>query len=631
MNYLELDNITKSFGERILFQNITFYIEKGQKVALIAKNGTGKTTLLKIAAGLETSEGEHYTALIHKDIKVAYLDQNPNLPPNLTVIEAVFEGNSDTLRAIRKYEECLLFPEKQTQLDDAIHDMDRLNAWDYEIRIKQILSVFNIRNLDQRVGSLSGGQQKRVALAKVLIEEPDFIILDEPTNHLDLEMIEWLEDYLNRANLTILMVTHDRYFLDRVCNTILELDNSTIYKYKGNYQQYLESKSLREQVLLSEVSKANNLLRTELEWMRRQPKARGTKAKARIDAFYDLSDKASQKISDEKVQIEIKTTRMGSKIVELHNVTKQYGDLILIDKFTYKFKKSERVGIVGKNGIGKSTFLNLIMHHETPDGGKVVIGDTIQFGYYTQDGISLKEDKRVIEVIKDIAPFIPVEKGKSISAAQLLERFLFTPDQQYTYVSKLSGGERRRLYLLTILMANPNFLILDEPTNDLDILTLNVLESFLMEYDGCLIIVSHDRHFMDKLVDHVFVFEGNGVIRDYPGNYSDYRAYKELLAAEQRNATKTPEKNKTNPTTSATSPTPTTDDKQRLSYEERKEFNRLEKEINQLEQRKKTIHEAFNDPSMPPAKMNDLSKELGDIQKNIDAKELRWLELSERA
>ncbi len=622
MNYLTIENVSKSFGENILFENLSFHIEQGQKVAFVARNGTGKSTLLKIIIGEEAPEGEHPKLQLYKGLKLGYLDQSPKLDGNLSVIETILDTDNPALNAVRNYELCMLQPDQPEALQAALEKMDELKAWDYDAQIKQILSKLNIANLEQQISTLSGGQQKRVALARILIDEPDFLIMDEPTNHLDLEMIEWLEKYLDKSKLTLLMVTHDRYFLERVCNTIIELDEGKLYRYRGNYSHFLIKKQERREHQVREVTRARSLMRGELDWMRKQPKARGTKGKARIDAFYNLESKANKNIKDERLQMEIKTTRMGSKILELHNVSKGYDDLKLIEKFDYKFKKSDKVGIVGKNGAGKSTLLNLFLQLEKPDGGKVVKGETVQFGYYSQDGIQLNEQKRIIDVVRDIAEYIPLEgKGRNLTATMLLEHFLFPKEQHYTFVHKLSGGERRRLYLLTILMKNPNFLILDEPTNDLDILTLNVLEEFLIDFKGCLVIVSHDRYFMDKLVEHVFAFEGDGLIRDFPGNYSDYRDRKE---AEELNAPK-PEKQKKK----VEAPKPAEEGERRISREERKALNKLEGQIKKLESQKTDLNAKFSDPNLDPNDIPALAKELDDIKKQIDIKEEEWMEMAE--
>lgn len=619
MNYLTLENITKSYGPKILFNNINLIINKGDRMALVAKNGTGKTTLLRVLAGTEGSEGENAKILISKDIRTGILEQEPALDDSMTALEAVFHSNNPQIQAIKNYEKSLI-ENDPLSMNEALARLDELQAWDFEAKIKEILFKLKIDTfLNQRISSLSGGQKKRVALAIMLIDEPDFMILDEPTNHLDLDMIEWLEAYFAaRPSLTLFIVTHDRYFLDTVCNTIIELENGKFYRYKGNYAYYLEQKSHRVEVDAATMSKNQKLFTRELEWMRRQPQARTTKAQSRIDDFYDLKDKVTRKVENTDMQIDIKTSWMGSKILELHNVSKQFNDIKLIDNFSYKFKKGERVGIVGQNGAGKSTFLNLITGELMPDGGKVVIGETIQFGHYTQSGMKLRDEKRVIEVITDIAEFIPLEKGQKITASALLERFLFSKEQQQVYVSQLSGGEKRRLYLLTVIMKNPNFLILDEPTNDLDILTLNVLEDFLLnQYNGCLIIVTHDRYFMDKLVEHLFIFEGQGQIKDYNGNYTEYR---ELKKIEEREIKKT---------VAITTPS-VSNDQRKANDAERKEFKRLEKDIEKLEQQKAVLTAKFNDvSSMSPQDIEKLSLELQQIQEQLEIKEMRWLELSE--
>jgi ABC transport system ATP-binding/permease protein len=621
MNYLTLENVTKSYGPKILFKNVNLIINKGERIALVAKNGTGKTTLLRVLNGSEGSEGENAKIIFAKDIRIGTLEQDPLLPEGATAIEAIFHSENPQTQAIKNYEKALL----DDNLDDIqkyLEEIDHLQAWDFEAKIKEILSKLKIDLfLNQKVSTLSGGQKKRVSLATLLIDEPDFMILDEPTNHLDLLMIEWLEAYFAaRPSLTIFMVTHDRYFLDSVCNKVIELDGGNFYPYKGNYAYYLEQKALRQEVEAATMAKDKKLYLRELDWMRRQPQARSTKAQSRIDTFYDLEDKVSQKVEKDAMKIDIKTTWLGSKIVELHNVSKGYQDRKLIENFSYKFRRGERVGIVGENGAGKSTLLKLLTNEIQPDGGKVVIGDTIQFGYYSQDGIILKEDRRVIEVIQDIAEFIPLAKGLKITASNLLERFLFTKEQQQVYASQLSGGEKRRLYLLTVIMKNPNFLILDEPTNDLDILTLNVLEDFLLEqYNGCLLIVTHDRYFMDRLVEHLFIFEGEGEIRDYNGNYTDYRETKKIEDKQAKSGSK--------PTVSST---PSVSQAQKANDAERKEYNRLGKEIEKLETRKVEIELKFNDvANLKGDDITKLSKELADIHNQLEIKELRWLELSE--
>lgn len=622
MNYLTLENVTKTYGEKTLFNNITLHIDKGQKIALVAKNGTGKSTLLRVLSGIEGSEGENSEIIIRKDIRTGILNQEPDLDPQHTILESVFSSDSPQMKALRDYEYALLRPENTENLEKAMQQMDVLKAWDIENRVKEVLSKLKITDLNQIVRTLSGGQRKRIALAQLLIDEPDFLILDEPTNHLDLDMIEWLEEYLQQPRLTLFMVTHDRYFLDRVCDSIIELDGGQLFRYKGNYSEYLEKKAIRTEIDAVTLDKNKKLFEKELDWIRRQPQARSTKAKSRVDAFYDLKEATSKKIDTDSVQLDIKMEWLGSKIVELHNVGKSYGDKKILENFTYKFRRKERVGIVGPNGAGKSTLIRLLTGEENPDIGKVVIGDTIVFGHYQQDGMVLKEDKRVIEVIQDIAEYIPLEKGLKITASAMLERFLFSKAQQQVYVSQLSGGERRRLYLLTILMKNPNFLILDEPTNDLDILTLNVLEAFLMDYPGCLLVVTHDRYFMDKLVEHLFIFEGNGQIKDYNGQYSDYRAQQKELDQEKSKSDKSvkPEEKTTTQETN----------KVALTHEEQKELKRVEKEIEKLETKKAEIADRFNDPTITPDLIAKYSKELSELSDQIEEREMRWMELVEK-
>ncbi|MGE0561522.1 MAG: ATP-binding cassette domain-containing protein [Flavobacteriales bacterium] len=628
MNYLSVEELTKSYGIRTLFDKITFGIDKGQKVAFIAKNGTGKSTFLRILAGFETQDSGN--VIFRKDIKVGYLHQTPEFKPEHTIFETIFKANSPEIDAIREYEDALLHPNDNEKMQLAFNKMDELQAWDYETRIKQILGQLNIHHLDQKIGELSGGQQKRIALAQVLIEEPDFIILDEPTNHLDLDMIEWLENHLSKENMTILMVTHDRYFLERVCNEIIELDNETLYRYKGNYSYFLEKKQERIEIFEANVDKAQNLYRKELEWMRRMPKARSTKAKSREDAFYDTEKTAHQRLDKTKVDISVNVSRLGSKILELHHLKKSFGDLTILNDFNYVFKKNERIGIVGKNGVGKTTFLDIIMGLQEVDGGKVSVGETVVYGYYTQAGINLKDDKKVIEVIKDIAEFIPLTKGKTMTAAQLLEKFLFPRSMHYNFVEKLSGGEKRRLYLLTILMKNPNFLVLDEPTNDLDIVTLNVLENFLEEFQGCLLVVTHDRYFMDKLVDHLFVFEGDGKIKDYTGRYSDYRLELKEKEAQEKQVEKQAGKEKNNMTS-----TPELNNnivekpKNKLSYKEKFEFEQLEKELPLLEEQKNSLTEMLNNNITDHNELLKITQKLGYVTKQLDEKTDRWLILSE--
>lgn len=617
MNYLSVENLTKSYGERVLFQDITFGIEKGQKVAFIAKNGTGKSTLLKILSGLEGYDAG--SVVFRKGINVGILRQSPNFSEQLTISETIFDTDSDQVKAILAYEKAVRDSASEEELQKAFERVDELNAWDYETRIKQILGQLNIHALDQKIGSLSGGQQKRVALAQVLIEEPDFIILDEPTNHLDIEMIEWLEKYLSKENTTLLMVTHDRYFLERVCIEIIELDDKTLYRYKGNYSYFLEKKEQREAVQEANVDKAKNLYRKELAWMRRMPKARGTKSKSREADFYVTKKLAHQRKDNSTLDVEVNVSRLGSKIIEMHHVRKAFGTLNVLDDFSYVFKRQERVGIIGKNGVGKTTFLDLILGKQVPDGGKIVVGETIVFGYFSQQGMNLKDDKRVLETIKDIAEVIPLKKGKKLTAAQLLERFLFPKDMHYNQVVKLSGGEKRRLYLLTILMKNPNFLILDEPTNDLDIITLNVLEEFLEEFSGCLMVVTHDRYFMDKLVDHLFVFEGDGIIKDFPGKYTEYQL-------KQKEKSRLPEKKAV---VAAKEQPPKQQSKVKLSYKEKVELEQLDIDIPFLENRKKELAQQLEAQITDHEKLMQLTQELGEVTKILDEKTDRWLELSE--
>lgn len=620
MNYLSVEALTKSYGDRVLFENITFGISKGQKVAFIAKNGTGKSTFLKILAGKEGYDSGN--VVFRNDIKIGYLHQTPEFEDQHTISETIFKSTSGEIEAIKEYERAVLNPDDNERMQQAFEKMDALKAWDYEIRIKQILGQLNIHDLERKIGELSGGQLKRIALAQVLIEEPDFIILDEPTNHLDLDMIEWLEGYLTKENVTILMVTHDRYFLERVCNEIIEFDNKSLYKYNGNYSYYLEKKEERIENFEAHVDKAKNLYKKELEWMRRMPKARGTKAKSREESFYKTEATAHQKLDKSKVDIEVNVTRLGSKILELNHVKKAFGDLTILEDFSYVFKRFEKVGIVGKNGVGKSTFLDMLTGLQQPDSGMIDTGETVVYGYYTQNGIKLKDDKRVIDTIKDIAEIIPLAKGKVMTAAQMLEKFLFTKDMHYNMVAKLSGGERRRLYLLTILMKNPNFLILDEPTNDLDVMTLNVLEDFLNDFQGCLIVVTHDRYFMDKLVDHLFVFEGDGKIKDYLGKYTDYRNERQELEEKAKEKPKKVE---------VVKPIEKNQPKTKFSYKEKLEFENLEKEIPKLEEQKEKLNEQLVNSVSDHEELLKLTEELGRVTAQLDEKTDRWLTLSEFA
>lgn len=623
MHYVSVEGLTKSYGIQPLFSNISFNIEEGDKIALIARNGTGKSTLLRILAGKETAdEGKVW---INKDVDVVLLEQEPSFVEEKSVLDNIFFHNHPIINAIKEYE--LLEDENgdPEKLSEAIMKMDDLGAWDFDAKVKQVLDKLNIHHLQQPVKNLSGGQRKRVALAKTLIDigfehKHVLLIMDEPTNHLDVEMVEWLEHYFDKENVTLLLVTHDRYFLDAACNEIWEMEGSNIYVHKGDYQNYLEKKAARIESDFASIDKAKNTYRKELEWMRKQPKARTTKSKSRQDNFYEVEKKAKQQIVDKQVQLNMKMNRLGGKIAELKKLYKSYGEKILLKGFDYTFKKGERIGVAGKNGAGKSTFINILQGIEQPDSGKVNIGDTVVFGNYSQQGLVVKEDMRVIEFVKNIAEHFPLASGGSLSAAQFLQLFLFDPDKQYTYISKLSGGERRRLHLLSILFRNPNFLILDEPTNDLDLPTLGVLENFLSEFPGCLLIVSHDRYFMDRLVDHLFIFEGDGVIRDFPGNYTQYRTEQmrgELkpLATEQ----------KTEPKPVALAPAP----KRQFSYKEKREFDLLEKEIADLTKEKETITAKLNSSDTPFDELQQISNRLGELTKQLDEKELRWLELSE--
>ena len=616
MNYLSVQDLGKSYGVQTLFKGLNFGVDQGQKVALVARNGSGKTTILRALAGIEPPDtGE---IVYRKGIQVAFLKQESDFGDAKTVFEAIYESENPILLAIRAYEAALLNPDDTNIFQKAFDQMVRMEAWDYEVKVKTILSKLKLDDLQQEVSILSGGQRKRLSLAKILIDQPDFLILDEPTNHLDLEMIEWLQEYLSKEQITLFIVTHDRYFLDAICNEILELEEGDLYRYKGNYTYYLEKKEERQAILQTNIDKAKNLYSKELEWMRRQPKARGTKSKARIESFYDVEKSAKKKIKNDKIQLEVQMTRLGSKILEMHKVSKAYGNLKILDQFTYTFKKRDRVGIVGKNGVGKTTVLNMLTGTESIDAGKIVVGDTVEIGYYTQKGMKMDEGKRVIEIVRDIAEYIPLVGGRKMTAAQLLERFLFSKDAQWKHVSVLSGGEKKRLYLLTILMKNPNFLILDEPTNDLDLITLKVLEDFLDEFEGCMITVSHDRYFMDRLVDHLFIFEGEGQVRDFPGNYTDYRSY--ISQADKLKQTKPKNKVVKDKVTKG---------KRKLTYNERKEYDTIESVIDALEHEKTSIGSRFNDPDLNPEKMKELGKRIKEIDDEIAEKTDRWMELAE--
>ena len=616
-SYLQIDNLTKSFGDLVLFENISFGIAEGQRIGLIAKNGTGKTTLLNVISGKEGYDSGNI--VFRRDLRVDYLEQDPKYPEELTVLEACFHHGNSVVELIKEYERCME-TEGHPGLEDLLVRMDHEKAWEYEQKAKQILSQLKIRNFDQQVKYLSGGQLKRVALANALITEPDLLILDEPTNHLDLDMTEWLEGYLRRTNLSLLMVTHDRYFLDRVCSEIIEIDNRQVYQYKGNYSYYLEKRQERIEATNAEIERANNLYRTELDWMRRMPQARAHKAKYRQDAFYEIEKVAKQRFNNDNVKLDVKASYIGSKIFEADHLYKSFGDLKILEDFSYIFARYEKMGIVGNNGTGKSTFIKILMGQVQPDSGTIDIGETVRFGYYSQDGLQFDEKMKVIDVVQDTAEVIELGNGKKLTASQFLQHFLFTPETQHSYVYKLSGGERRRLYLCTVLMRNPNFLVLDEPTNDLDIITLNVLEEYLQNFKGCVIVVSHDRYFMDKVVDHLLVFNGQADIRDFPGNYSDYRDWKEAKAQQEKEAEK-PQEEKTARVR--------LNEKRKMSFKEKREFEQLEKEIAGLEAEKAAIEEQLCSGTLSVDELTEKSKRLPEVNDLIDEKTMRWLELSE--
>lgn len=626
MNLLSVEQLTKSYGDRLLFDKISFGVQQGMKAALIARNGAGKTTLLNILSGLDTADSGN--VVFRKDTRIAFLHQEPVMQPNETIADYIFSNDLPQLKLIKQYEMLLDHDEhsaeEHLQLQELSNQITDMQAWDAEAKARQVLGNLNIHQLDKKLLHLSGGQRKRVALAKVILSEPDFLILDEPTNHLDIEMVEFLEEYLSQQHLSLLMVTHDRYFLDEVCNTIIELENQKLFTYEGNYEYFLEKKSEREINEQVETGKARNLLKTELEWMRRMPKARGTKSKARIDAFYELKDKAAGKKKQEAITLDVKMNRIGGKVLELKKVYKSFGELKITQGFDYNFKTGERIGIVGKNGCGKSTFLNMLIGAEPSDSGKINVGDTVVFGYYSQSGLELKEDKRVIEVVKEIADIIPLADGTKITASSFLNLFQFPPAMQHTFVSKLSGGERRRLHLLTVLIKNPNFLILDEPTNDLDLLTLSTLEEFLLNYKGCLLVVSHDRYFLNKLVDHLFVFEGEGKIKDYNGSYTEYRSEKQKLEQQQLKAelTRKNEEKLKDPDPKNTS------EKRKLSFKEKFEYENIEKEIAELEKEKHNTELEMSSTTNHESLQKQADR-LNEIIQLIDEKTLRWIELSE--
>lgn len=621
--HLQVQGLTFRVGDRTLFENISFSIAQGQRVGLIAQNGTGKTTLLNLIAGKEQPESG--SLVFHSDLRVSYLEQTPHFPPGLNVIEACFWFGNETTNLIREYESCMETP-GHPGLQEILNRMDQLNAWDYETRSKSILSKLDITEYHKPLSQLSGGQLKRVALANALITEPDFLILDEPTNHLDLQMIEWLEGYLNHGNTTILMVTHDRYFLDRVCSKIIELDEQTVFEYRGNYAYYLQKRQERLDVARSEVAKAHNLYRTELDWMRRMPQARGHKARYRQEAFYELEKQAKRRIEENKVRLEMKSTYIGSKIFESEYVSKSYGEKRILKDFYYNFSRYEKMGIVGANGTGKSTFVKMLMGLVKPDSGRFVIGETVRFGYFNQDGMDFDEQMKVIDAVRRIAEYVDLGGGRHLSAMQFLQHFMFTPKQQQNYIYKLSGGEKRRLYLCTVLMTNPNFLVLDEPTNDLDILTLQILEQYLQDFHGCVIVVSHDRYFMDKVVDHLLVFNGNAEIKDFPGNYTQYRQWIELDDA-PKNTTGTSSVAPNNKTSKSS--TYISVHARKMTYREKCEFEQLEVDIDRLEKEKADIEQALSGAVLSVEQITQMSKRLPELNKELDEKSERWLELSE--
>ena len=614
MQYLKLENVNKSFGEKVLFKDLNLTISRGQKIALIARNGSGKSTLLKIIAGEEAGEGESAKIILANNIKISVLKQEPDFHKDDTVLDAIYSLDNPKIQLLKDFEIASL-ENDQDKIQKIMIGLDDLKAWDFDAKIKETLGKLNIKNLQQKVSLLSGGQRKRVALAKLMIEEPEFIIMDEPTNHLDLDMIEWLEEYLSADKVTLLMVTHDRYFLERICNEIIEIDNGRVFTYRGNYTDFLEKKAARIDNEAANFGKLKKLYKKELDWVRRQPSARGTKAKSRVDKFHNIKDEVKSHKTNEEMKLHVQTSRLGGKILEAHAIGKSFGDIKIVEDFSYKFRKGERLGIVGPNGSGKSTLINLLTKQIRPDSGKIVIGGTVTFGYYHQEGLQLESDKRVIDVIRDVAEYIPLDKGKKLMAEQLLERFLFPRPQQQVYASKLSGGERRRLYLLKVLMANPNFLILDEPTNDLDIITLNILEEYLMQFPGCLIVISHDRFLLDKLVEHLFILDGKGNIKDYNGRYSEFRKIQKQEKYAKPKLEKVVSEN-------------AIDQKERKKRKNK--LNNLEKKIGKLEESKKKIEKQFEDPSLEMDKIQELSKKLQTINTDLEDTENEWLELSEK-
>ena len=619
MNLLSVEGISKSYGEKVIFDSISFGVNQGQKIALIAKNGCGKSSILNIIAGEDTPDTGK--VVFRKGVRVSYLAQEPKLNPELTVEESILQADNPILSIIADYDLALKNPDDQEAYQKAFEAMDQSQAWDFETQYKKILFKLKLNDLKAKVKSLSGGQRKRIALCNALLKQPELLILDEPTNHIDLEMIEWLEKYFSKEKITLLMVTHDRYFLERVCNEIIELDQGKLYSYKGNYSYYLEKREARIAQESIEAHKTKLHFKKELEWMRRQPKARTTKSKSRIEDFKVIKEKASQRRDDHEVQLEINMERLGSKMIEMHKVSKSFGDKIILDHFDYVFQRNDRIGIIGKNGTGKSTFLNMLTSNDKPDSGKIILGETLKFGYYTQKGIPYKNGQKVIDVIREYGDYIPLKKGHKISAQQLLERFLFDRKKQYDFVDKLSGGERKRLYLCTILIQNPNFLILDEPTNDLDIITLNVLESFLLDFPGCLIVVSHDRYFMDKIVDHLFVFKGSGDIEDFPGNYSDYRTKGASKIKETTNSIKSENKQ--------TKDLRNNSNQKKTNFNQKKEFKKIEIEIKKIENKKKEIQNLFVNESLSVDQIKEYSFKLKNLEEELELKTIKWFELSE--
>ena len=622
ISYLQVDQLTKSFGDLILFSDLSFGIAEGQRIGLLAKNGTGKTTLLNILAGKESYDSG--SVVFRRDLRVAYLEQDPQYPGDITVLDACFQSGTDVTDVIAEYEKAME-SEDHSNLDNILQRMDMLKAWDYEQRAKQILSQLKIRNFDQKISELSGGQLKRVALANVLITEPELIILDEPTNHLDLDMTEWLEEYLQRSRLSLLMVTHDRYFLDRVCSEIIEIDQKQLFQYKGNYSYYLEKRQERVSSQNAEIDRANNLLRKELEWMRKQPRARGTKAKSRIDAYYDLEKKAEKERDLGNVQLQMKGSYIGNKIFEAKHIYKSFGDLKILEDFNYVFARYEKMGIVGNNGTGKSTFIKMLMGEVLPDKGEFDVGETVNFGYYSQDGLQFDDQMKVLDVVQNIAEVIDLGNGNRLTASQFLQHFLFPPEKQHNFVYKLSGGEKRRLYLCTVLIKNPNFLVLDEPTNDLDIMTLNILEEYLQSFKGCVIVVSHDRYFMDKVVDHLLAFSGNAKIKDFPGNYTQYREWKEVQELIEKEAIQAEKVKEEKPKVEA----PKREEKKKISYKDKREFEELDALIPQLESEKAQLENDLSSPDLSPEALLAKSNRISELIDEIEEKTLRWLELSE--